>query len=422
MINKNIKLGFAIFLALAFNFSIVSAAVSFQVTTFSCSPSESAINSVFSCTAQIRNVGDASGSVSTATLYPDATNWLEDSNYPQASGTSVSPGQTTEITFTGLRAIRSGNNGFSKIMLDSVTDTYVADNNIKVNIIDVVVTVNNSVSSAAMNSAFDSTSEVTAGGNIDVTLTFTIDSGGCSIGSEPSQKSISGMQDGNKQSRTWAVTQGTSGNCRYTISAAATGSGGAASKTDSTSSSVTCTDCPVASSSSSSSGGSGAGGGGGASITLGELKGSQTKEISKNGKISFNISNSEHFLTLVDFTDTTATITLESEKQTFTLTIGDIKNIDLNSDGFAEISVQLKSINSITKKVTFVLTRLSGNIPADKSAEQEAGGEEPKKSLDEGLFKIGSGINIYLIIGILVAAIIIVAIIVVIKFIKHKQK
>jgi len=209
---KNYKSLFAILLAFAL-FPGVLAVASFSVSSFSCSPSEGAINSVFSCIANVQNVGDVSGSVSTATLYPDATNWLESSNYPQASGASVGAGQSTEITFTGLRAVKSGNNGFSKIMLDSVTDTYVADNNIKANIVNVAVTVSNSVSSAAMSVGFTSTAEVTAGGNINVVLTFTVNSGGCSITGD-SSKTISGMQDGNKQSRTWTVTQGTSGNCK----------------------------------------------------------------------------------------------------------------------------------------------------------------------------------------------------------------
>src|SRR3989344_8507937 len=118
MKNKTTKL-FGIFLILLwFILPFVNAAADFVVNTFSCTPSEIAINDVFSCTAQIKNNGDAAGSVSTATLYPDAGNWLEESSYAQASGSSVDPGQTTEVTFTNLRSVLSGNNGFSKIMLD----------------------------------------------------------------------------------------------------------------------------------------------------------------------------------------------------------------------------------------------------------------------------------------------------------------
>src|SRR3989344_4801784 len=266
MKTTHIKIGFAFLIALALHAGFVMAAANFQVTSFSCSPSETVINSLFSCTSTIQNTGDAAGTLSTATLYSDSSNWLEDSNYPQSYGQSVNPGNNIQVTFSGLRATKSGSNGFSKIMLDSVTDTYVADNNKEVNVINVAVTVSNSASSTAMGETITTTAEVTAGGNIDISLSFTSNSGGCSIGSQTNPKSISGMTDGSKQSRTWTITQGTTGNCEFTISATATGSGGVASKIDSTTSTITCTDCPVASSSSSSSSGSGGGGGGGGGV------------------------------------------------------------------------------------------------------------------------------------------------------------
>src|SRR3989344_2272685 len=116
------KFLFLILFLIFFSFDLVGAAADFQVTGFSCSPSEVAVNTLFSCTATIKNNGDSSGSVSIATLYPGGSNWLEDSTYPQSSGESVNPGSSMEVTFSGLRAIASGNNGFSKIMLDYVTD------------------------------------------------------------------------------------------------------------------------------------------------------------------------------------------------------------------------------------------------------------------------------------------------------------
>jgi len=355
---------------LIFSLNFVIAAASFQIDSFSCSPSESAINSVFSCTAQIKNNGDASGSVSTATLYPDSNNWLENSNYPQASGTSVSPGQTAEVTFIGLRSVKSGNNGFSKIMLDSVTDTYVADNNKKVNIINVVVTVSNSASSAAKGASFDSTAEVTAGGNIDVSLTLAVNSGGCSIGSQTNPKTITGMTDGNKQSSSWTITQGTSGDCKYTIFAAATGTGGVASKTDSTPSTITCTNCPSGGSNVISSGGGGGGAGGaeGKVYTIGELVSSQVVELSDNEKAKFSISGEEHTLTLLSHTETTATISIESEKQTFTLEVEQEKEMDLNKDNLNDLSVKLKSVNIITNKAKFILNPLTKPSEIGKKA------------------------------------------------------
>ena len=361
-INKTIIATIVLLIALALGINLVSAAASFSVTGFSCTPSEVAINGVFSCTATVRNNGDASGSVSTATLYPDNSNWLENSNYPQSSGTSVSAGQTAEITFTGLRATKAGNNGFSRIMLDSVTDTYVADNNVKENVINVLVTVSNSASSAAMSGTWTSSAEVTSGGNTDVVLTFTSVSGGCTITNQDSSKTISGMQDGNKQSRTWTVTQGTSGNCVFTITAAATGSGGVATKSDSVTSSITCTDCPVTSSSSSSSSAGGAsGGGGGSTKSIGEINTSIQYEFGNNEKVKFSFGGIFYTILVSNVTETTAIITI-SGSNSFSMSVGDKKDIDLDSDGRNDINLRLKSINLISKRAILIFTPLY--IPA----------------------------------------------------------
>src|SRR3989344_7764985 len=101
--------------------SLVMAVANLQVTSFSCTPSEAAINEAFSCTAQIQNSGDASGTLGTAILYPDSGNWLENSNYPKTVNTQIGVGQSSEVTFTSLRATTTGNNGFKKITLDDVT-------------------------------------------------------------------------------------------------------------------------------------------------------------------------------------------------------------------------------------------------------------------------------------------------------------
>lgn len=406
---------FLLFILLVIPFA--HSAAEFAVNSFSCTPSEVAINDVFSCTAQIKNNGDASGSVSTATLYPDSSNWLEEASYAQASGTSVDPGQTTEVTFTSLRAIKSGNYGFSKIMLDDVTDTYVADNNVKENVINVVVSVSNSVSSANKNVAFDVTAEVTAGGNIDVELTFTVNSGGCSIGNQQNPKTISDMSDGNIQSKSWSVTMGTSGDCSYTVTASATGDGSVASKDDSDSSSVTCGDCSSSSSSSSSSGGGGGGGIGTTVISIGELPSEYTTELKAGENIRFNFSGVKHFVSVTNLTETSVTIVVESKKQTFTLSVGETKNIDLTEDNIAEISVQLKSINIITKKAKIIIMRLTGQLSADKGEEEkkieEKEKEKAKKEVEKekqetpegkkGAFKI-----FLIIIGILIVLIIII--------------
>lgn len=424
------KLTIVFLFALIASVSYASAAANFQVTSFSCSPSEVVINSIFSCSATIQNTGDSSGNLNTATLYPDSNNWLEDTNYPQSYGQSVNPGNSITITFSSLRATKSGNNGFNKIMLDSVTDTYVADNNEKANIINVAVTISNSASSAAMSNTITTTTEVTAGGNIDVSLSFTSNSGGCSIGSQTNPKAIAGMTDGSKQSRTWTITQGTSGNCRFTIAAAATGTAGVASKTDSQSSTITCTDCPVdsgSSSSSSSGGGAGSGGGGIAKVyVVGKIISgtSHSLELSDGEKANFSISGASHSLLLKSHTNTSATIEIQSEKQTFTLSIGEEAKADVNNDKVNDISVKLKSIEPISGKISIIITGLegagTGTAEAGTGSEAKAG-EEGKKTpllspLPEKTKKV-----IYIVIGILIAIAIISGIIYFIQRNKRKK-
>ena len=186
------------------------------------------------------------------------------------------------------------------------------------------------------------------------------------------------MSDGSKQSRTWTITQGSSGDCQYTISAAATGAGGVASKIDSTSSTVTCTNCPSGGGTSSSTGGGGGGAGGGGAVKIyliGELVSTQAVELANGEKVTFNISGLEYTLTLKNHTETSAILKIKEE---FTLKIGDEKNIDLNNDGKDEISIKLKSIDIAAGKVSLVLTPLIESVlkPGEGTQEKEGISEE----------------------------------------------
>ncbi len=250
------------FLLILFS-SLANAAANLQVTQFSCSPNEVKVNSPFSCTATVRNSGDSAGTLNTATLFPDATNWLEDSSYAVTANTNINSGATAEVTFSNLKAKKSGNNGFARIMLDSVTDTFVADNAVKVNAINIISIANSNAATApASSSSATVTGQATAGGNVDVTLSFSVSSGGCSIGSQSSSTTTNDLTEGQTASRTWTITMGTTA-CSYVVTAEATSNpSGTASKSDSSSGSITCSSgC----SSSGSSGGGGGGGGGGAS-------------------------------------------------------------------------------------------------------------------------------------------------------------
>lgn len=358
----------------------VFAAASFSVSNLACSPSESKISSAFSCTATIRNAGDAAGTVGTVTLYPDNANWLESSNYPKTVSQSVNAGESVDVTFNGLKAVKSGNNKFSEVRIDDASDTSSTVTGLSVNIIDVAVSVSNSKSSAAMSDTWTSTAEVTAGGNIDVLLTLSITSGGCSIGNQDSQKTISGMQKGSKQSSSWTITMGTSGDCMYTISAAATGTGGVATKTDSTKSSITCSDCPTGGgSSSTTSGGGGGGGGGGAAVSA--LQGSVTYELGKDDLVRFALAGNNHSVQVLDFTPTSVTLEVRSEPQRVTLVIGEEKEIDFDGNGKADLRIKLQSVNVLTNKVKLILTSLVVESAATKGTDSTT---DTKKTTENG--------------------------------------
>lgn len=364
--------------AMVMMISLASAAANLEVTAFSCTPDEATVGETFSCTAQIQNTGDASGTLTTATLYPDSS-WMENTNYPKAVSSTISVGQSTEVTWTGLVGLVSGNNGFQRITLDDVTDTFVSDEDVTINIIDINVVVSSSAASKAMEQTFTATAETTAGGDVDVTLTFSVGSGGCSIGSQTNPKTISGMTDGSKQSRTWTVTQGTSGDCVYTISAGATGIGGGATATDSDTDSVTCSDCPTPSTSSGISGGGGGGGGGGvAKYNLEQLTEEKMLTLSKNDRVKFKTNEEEHSITLKEVTDTSVTLEVKSEIQTIELGFGETKSIDLNADGDNEISIKLKSINVLTKTADLVITPLEEFKEPLLSPDEDGRTEEDK--------------------------------------------
>src|SRR3989338_7036734 len=92
------------------------AASNLEVSAFSCSPDEVKINDQFSCTATVANTGDATGSLTTATLYPDSSSWMESASYAETLSTSITSGSSATVVFDGLKGKKSGNNGFARIL------------------------------------------------------------------------------------------------------------------------------------------------------------------------------------------------------------------------------------------------------------------------------------------------------------------
>src|SRR3989344_2443690 len=367
----------------------VFAAASFQVTQIAC-PSGAKVGSWFSCTVTIRNSGDASGTVGTVTLYPNADNWLEQANYVKTvNSQNVGVGDSVEVTFPGMKATKGGAGKFSEVRIDEASDSSSIVTGYTMNIIDVSVIVTSSATSGGINSNFTTTAEVIASGEVLVTLSFAVDSGGCSIGDYESQKTLD-MSHNSRQSHTWTVRMGSSGNCKYTVTALATEKGTVALVTDNMQTTVSCTDCPVDSgSSSSSSGGGGGGGGGGSTTAASELVGSVSYTLGLSEKVAFLLDGKNHSVTVSSIAATSAEIIVRSEPQTIVLNIGQEKRVDVDGDGKEDLVIQLKNINILTKKVTLVLTSLV--VPSSENSEsagQSGAGESEAQGSGAGA---GSG-------------------------------
>ena len=368
MNKKNFGISAVFLLAVILGIGIVSAGLT--IDGFSCPKDVAKDAGSFACTVTIGNAAGDSITLNTLKLYPSSPVWLELPNgeFKEANG----PGSTTEksfsVNFGNLKAISAGSNkGFSKIYLDDVVHTDDIITDVEVNVIDLVVTTSNSASSAASGASFTTSPNVIVYGDGSVTLSLTIDSGGCSIGNQASQKTTTIASNTNQQTWspvTWTITQGSSGACRFTLTAAMTGANGAATKTSTLSQSVTCTDCTTTTTTTSpgSSGAGGGGGGGGGSTTvitpITKLINSIITELGKDELFGFSFGSLEHTLSVLDVTETTATVKIESSPQILAFSIGEEKQVDLDADSVMDISIRLKSINIITKKATFVLTPL----------------------------------------------------------------
>ena len=388
-VTNNQKKFSVLFLAIALLFAVsnVNAAANWQVVSFSCTPTEVAVGSAFSCTAQVQNTGDDTGTLTTATLFGDENNWLESTSYAQTVSTSIDSGASTEVTFTGLRASSTGVSGFSKITLDSITDTEGVED-VTVNAINVVATVSESASSVSDGSDSVVTASIIAGGNIDVETTFS-GSSGCSISNQDATKTISNMQNGESTSRSWTATVSSS-SCTYTITTIATGVNGLASKTDTSSATITCTDCPEDDDDSSSTSGSGSGGGGdggsgsgavGADVIA--LTTEITSELGQDEAVSFSIAGESHSLTILDLTATTVTFELRSHPITATLKVGEEQSFDLDHDDLADLAVRVTSINFATKKAKLRIRPVSSDASVGEDTKTDDETTTPTKVVDK---------------------------------------
>ena len=140
-------------------------------------------------------------------------------------------------------------------------------------------------------------------------------------------------------------------------------------------------------------------------ITNNDLITGKTIALKKNERAKFNITNEEHYVGIINITNTTVTIEVASNPQNVTLSLGETKKFNFNNDDYYDLSVTLISINSsyanisikaINEKITTTQQPTNETTPTTGETEKEA------------LFKLDK--KIYSIIAVIILVIIIILI------------
>ncbi len=97
------------------------------------------------------------------------------------------------------------------------------------------------------------------------------------------------------------------------------------------------------------------------------------KLIYKNSKIVFDLDSDTHIFKLVGIDETTTNITISSDTQEATLTVGKIEKFELSGDDYYDLSVKLNSIKTISSvlKANFTITSIHEAIVIPEESEPE---------------------------------------------------
>ncbi len=93
--------------------------------------------------------------------------------------------------------------------------------------------------------------------------------------------------------------------------------------------------------------------------------------LGENYEVQFQISEQSHTLKVDSVSTTSATITISSEPITLELNLSETKKVDLDSDGYYDLSVYLKEIKF--SKANFILTSINEEVVNGDSVVQDGG-------------------------------------------------
>ncbi len=103
-----------------------------------------------------------------------------------------------------------------------------------------------------------------------------------------------------------------------------------------------------------------------------ELNKGYNKAMGKNWKVSFNVNNELHTFKVEDVTETNAKISISSETQEATLSVGQEKKFEISGDNYYDILIKLNSIDATNKfypKANFTIQAIKEEIVSQQESE-----------------------------------------------------
>ncbi|MEA3329501.1 MAG: hypothetical protein U9Q06_02040 [Nanoarchaeota archaeon] len=134
-----------------------------------------------------------------------------------------------------------------------------------------------------------------------------------------------------------------------------------------------------------------------------ELNEGYQKIMYKNWKVSFKVNNESHTFKVEKVTETNAKISISSETQEATISIGEEKKFELSGDNYYDVLIRLNSLNSLGNKANFTIQTIHEKII---SQQQESETEDTvQTSIGDKLEEIKSLIWLWILIGVIILGI-----------------
>ncbi|MBT4135988.1 hypothetical protein HOD75_01325 [archaeon] len=140
-----------------------------------------------------------------------------------------------------------------------------------------------------------------------------------------------------------------------------------------------------------------------------DIQAGSTKNIAVNTKLTFNIKNESHSLTLKELTSTTAKIDVASTTQTVTMSINETKRFEISNDTFYDLKVTLNSIAN--NKANFTIIEIHEEVPIEERTQTPEAGADADATADDGTDLSETTTNIGFWVIIIIGVIILLAII-----------